>query len=75
MVMKYLEGNKEEALEMQLKAIPLVKQLFAEVNPIPVKYAMNLLGFKAGKPRLPLTELEDAHKVSLEKAMKEYGLL
>lgn len=75
MVMDYLEGRTEEALLAQLKALPLIKELFAEVNPIPVKYAMNLLGFKAGKPRLPLTELEDKHKESLEKAMKEYGIL
>ncbi|MDO4478904.1 MAG: 4-hydroxy-tetrahydrodipicolinate synthase [Lachnospiraceae bacterium] len=75
MVMHFLEGRTEEALDMQLKAIPLVKQLFCEVNPIPVKHAMNLMGYKAGKPRLPMTELEPQHKASLEEAMKAYGVL
>ena len=57
MVMNYLNGNREEALKMQLKAIPLVEALFCEVNPIPVKAAMSCLGYDCGGCRLPLTDL------------------
>mgnify|MGYP002626722697 CR=1 FL=1 len=75
MVMHYLEGRTEEARTLQLEAIPLVEQLFIEVNPIPVKAALNMQGFNAGRPRLPLTELTDAHKQSLRRAMEEFGCL
>ena len=74
MVMMCLEGRYEEARALQLKALPLVEQLFIEVNPIPVKAALNMLGFKAGIPRLPLTELTEAHKQSLRKAMDDFGV-
>lgn len=70
-----LEGNYEAAAKLQLKALPLVDQLFIEVNPIPVKAALAMLGFEAGAPRLPLTELTDAHKKSLKKAMEDFGCL
>ncbi|MDO4417478.1 MAG: dihydrodipicolinate synthase family protein, partial [Eubacteriales bacterium] len=49
--------------------------LFIEVNPIPVKAALNMQGFRVGKPRLPLTELTPAHKESLRRAMEEFGCL
>ena len=75
MVMACLEGRYEEARIMQLKALPLVEQLFIEVNPIPVKAALNMQGFEVGSPRLPLTEMTDAHKATLRKAMEEYGCL
>lgn len=75
MVYKYLEGNVTEAAKMQLKALPLVDALFCEVNPIPVKAAMNLLGKEVGTLRSPMTELEPAHKELLKKAMQEFGLL
>ena len=52
-----------------------VEQLFIEVNPIPVKAALNMQGFDVGSPRLPLTELTDAHKKSLRKAMEDFGVL
>ena len=74
MVMMCLEGRYEEARTLQLKALPLVEQLFIEVNPIPVKAALNMLGFEAGIPRLPLTELTEAHKQSLQKAMDDFGV-
>jgi len=74
MVMMCLEGRYEEARALQLKALPLVEQLFIEVNPIPVKAALNMLGFEAGIPRLPLTELTEAHKQSLKKAMDDFGV-
>lgn len=75
MVQLCLDGRYEEAKALQLKALPLVEQLFIEVNPIPVKAALNMQGFEAGTPRLPLTELTDAHKESLRKAMVEFGCL
>lgn len=73
-VEKYLEGKVQESLELQLKALPLIDQLFCEVNPIPVKMAMNLMGWEVGPVRAPLTELEEAHVEGLKKAMKEYGI-
>ena len=75
LVMMCLEERYEEARALQLKALPLVEQLFIEVNPIPVKAALNMQGFKAGLPRLPLTELTQAHKESLRQAMKDFGCL
>ena len=75
MVMHCLEGRWKEARDLQLKALPLVDQLFIEVNPIPVKAALNMQGFEVGSPRLPLTELTDAHKETLRKAMIEFGCL
>lgn len=75
MVYKYLEGDVEGSCKMQLDAIPLCSALFCEVNPIPVKAAMNLQGKHVGSLRAPLTEIEPAHKELLEKAMKEFGCL
>ena len=72
---KYLEGDVVESARLQLEAIDLVNALFCEVNPIPVKKAMNLMGLEAGTLRRPLTEMEDDNAKKLEKAMKEYGLL
>ena len=75
MVMKYLEGDVAGSRALQLKALPLIHELFNEVNPIPVKAAMNMMGKNVGPLRLPLTEIEPAHAEKLEKAMKAYGLL
>lgn len=72
---KYLAGDVAESCRMQLKAVELIDALFCEVNPIPVKKAVNLLGFEAGGLRLPLTEMEEAHAQKLEQAMRTYGLL
>ncbi|MFQ9933691.1 MAG: 4-hydroxy-tetrahydrodipicolinate synthase [Lachnospiraceae bacterium] len=74
-VAKYLEGNVQESLEIQLKALPLINALFSEVNPIPVKAAMNLMGKNVGGLRMPLTEMEDANREKLAGAMREYGIL
>ena len=71
----YLEGNVQESMKLQLEAIDLIDALFCEVNPIPVKKALNLMGMGAGTLRLPLTDMEEANAVKLEKAMKDYGLL
>ena len=70
-----LEGRYPEALALQLKALPLVEQLFIEVNPIPVKAALNLQGFEVGAPRLPLTVLTEAHQKTLREAMEAFGCL
>lgn len=65
----------EKARELQHKALDLVNALFCEVNPIPVKAALQMQGFAVGNPRLPLTEMEPAHKETLRKAMIEFGCL
>lgn len=75
MVEKYLDGQVEESRKIQLDAIDLVDSLFCEVNPIPVKKAMNLMGMEAGPLRRPLTEMEPANACRLEASMKAYGLL
>ena len=71
----YFEGDVKTSAKMQLEAIPLVKQLFCEVNPIPVKAAMNLQGKDVGPLRMPLTEMEPEHKEALAAAMRTYGIL
>ena len=65
------EGNFEKANELQDKLLPLIDACFIEVNPIPVKAACNMLGFDAGIPRPPLTELEDEHKAKLLLELKK----
>ena len=69
-----LDGDFKKAAKMQLEALPLINSLFSEVNPIPVKKALNLMGFEAGTLRKPLTEMEEAHAIILEENMKEYGI-
>ncbi len=75
MVIEYLEGDRKKAMQIQLDAVPLVNALFSEVNPIPVKAAMEMMGMKAGKLRAPLTEMEDAHKKVLRQELVKFGLL
>ena len=72
---KWFVGETAESLSMQLKAVPLIKALFADVNPIPVKWAMNRLGWNAGGCRLPLVAPSAAVQAQLETAMQEFGLL
>ena len=74
MVIKYLEGNVKESMEIQLNMIGLLKALFVEVNPIPVKAAMNMLGYNSGKCRLPLTDMAENNAEFLKNALKNYGL-
>ncbi len=74
-VASYLNGDPETSTRLQLEAFPLIKALFSEVNPIPVKKAMNLMGQNAGTLRLPLTEMEEANAAKLEAEMKKYGIL
>ncbi len=72
---KFLDGDVEGSRKLQLQAMELCSALFCEVNPIPVKKALNLMGMEAGSLRMPLTEMEPANAARLEKAMKEYGIL
>lgn len=75
MVMEYLEGDRKKAVALQLDYLDLINALFCEVNPIPVKGAMNLMGYNVGKLRLPLTEIEDVHRELVKKCLKEAGLI
>lgn len=74
MVMNYLEGNTAAATKIQLDAVPLINALFCEVNPIPVKTALNLMGMEVGPLRMPLCEMEEANKAKLAQAMKDFGI-
>ena len=74
-VATYLAGDVKKSCELQLKAIELIDALFCEVNPIPVKTAMNLLGWEAGPLRRPLSPMEPANVEKLKAAMKGYGIL
>lgn len=74
MVEKFLNGDLKEAADIQLRAIPLINALFSEVNPIPVKAALNLMGYEVGSLRLPLTEMTPAGQEKLAKAMKDFGI-
>ena len=71
----FFDGNPAESARLQLAAIPLITELFREVNPIPVKAAMNLMGKGVGPLRLPLTEMEPQNQEKLRAAMTAYGLL
>lgn len=71
----YFAGDVKRSCELQLAAIPLIDALFCEVNPIPVKAALNLMGKEAGPLRMPLTQMEPENQERLLKAMKEYGIL
>lgn len=69
MVYDYFNGDIKEATKKQLDSIDLIENLFSEVNPIPVKSALNMLGYNYGKPRLPLTEMSEYKKQKLESAL------
>lgn len=71
---KFFAGDVKGACELQLKALPLIEQLFSEVNPIPVKKAVNLMGMECGGLRMPLTELTSEHEKTLAQAMKDFGI-
>ncbi|MBR1853442.1 MAG: 4-hydroxy-tetrahydrodipicolinate synthase [Lachnospiraceae bacterium] len=72
---KFLDGDVQGSRDLQLKAMDLCNALFCEVNPIPVKKALNLMGMEAGALRMPLTDMEETNVPRLEKAMKEFGIL
>ena len=70
----YLKGDVEKSRDLQIKLIPLINALFSEVNPIPVKKAMNLMGLEVGPLRLPLTEMEEANAKVLADEMVKAGI-
>lgn len=72
---KFLAGDIKGSRDLQLRALPLIDALFCEVNPIPVKKALNLMGFEVGGLRMPLTELTEGNTEKLAKAMKDFGIL
>lgn len=74
-VAEYLAGNVDNSRKLQLEAIELIDALFCEVNPIPVKHALNLMGFEVGPLRMPLSPMEDKNIETLTTALKNYGLL
>lgn len=71
----FLEGDYKKSLDIQLKYLPLVDEIFSEVNPIPIKKALNLMGLEVGGLRLPLTELTDGNTKKISDEMKVLGLL
>ncbi|MBP3761043.1 MAG: 4-hydroxy-tetrahydrodipicolinate synthase [Ruminococcus sp.] len=75
MVQYCLDNNFAEATKLQIEYLDLINNLFIEVNPIPVKEAMNMTGFKAGPCRMPLCEMTDEHKEILRESLKKHGLI
>lgn len=75
MIENYFNGNTDFATKMQLECIDLVSVLFSEVNPIPVKAALNMMGYSYGIPRLPLLEMTEEGKRKLEENLKTFGLI
>lgn len=71
----FLNGNIKNAIDAQLKVIPLVNALFCEVNPIPVKAALNMMGYNFGTPRLPLIEMSDKNKEVLKNEMIKLNII
>ena len=72
MVYNFLDGRVSEATKMQLDAIPLINALFSEVNPIPVKAALNFLGYNFGIPRLPLTPMSKDKELKLQETITNF---
>lgn len=70
-----LQGNMKKGAELQLKYLELMNDLFMDVNPIPVKEAMNMMGFQCGPCRMPLVEMSDAAKAKLKDCLRRYGLI
>lgn len=70
----FFNGDIEESRKLQLRALPLIEKLFCEVNPIPVKRAMALMGVDCGPLRMPLTQISAEHEAGLAKAMSEFGI-
>lgn len=73
MVINYLNGKHNAALSAQLNSLELINTLFSEVNPIPVKEALNILGFNFGNPRLPLVKMSETAKVKLKQAIEKFA--
>ena len=75
LIQQFQEGNIKEALYIQNKYLPLINQLFCEVNPIPVKQALNILGYNVGIPRLPLIKLSNQNEEDLTIMLQNYKIL
>ena len=75
LVQNFFDGNIKESTKMQLDALDLVNSLFCEVNPIPVKEALNMMGYNYGVPRLPLVRLSEKNQERLKNSMKNFGLI
>ena len=73
-VAKFMEGDVAGSRELQLRALPVIEKLFCEVNPIPVKAALNMLGWEVGSLRMPLSEMEEEHQKELKAAMDAFGV-
>ena len=73
-VAKFMDGDVKGSRELQLRALPLIEKLFCEVNPIPVKAAMNMLGWEVGPLRMPLSEMEEEHQKELKADMDAFGV-
>ena len=73
MIQSYLDGNLEKSTKMQLESISFIKALFSEVNPIPVKAALNILGYNVGLPRLPLVEMTQKGKEKLKEELDKFN--
>ncbi|MDE6413431.1 MAG: dihydrodipicolinate synthase family protein, partial [Eubacterium sp.] len=74
-VAKYLDGDKEGSKALMDKYMKLAKTLFCDVNPIPVKEAVNMIGYKAGQCRLPLIDMTEENKALMKATLEEYGLI
>lgn len=74
MMNKFSEGNWKEAAEIHRHLLPLINALFIVTNPIPIKYALNRIGFKVGKPRLPLTEPDEKTATQIDATLKNYKI-
>ena len=75
MIYDFLNGNIEKARFAQLQSLELIESLFCEVNPIPVKTALNMMGYNFGKPRLPLIDMSKSGKQHLKKSLENFNLL
>ena len=71
----YFNGETDKSRELQLKMLDLINKLFIEVNPIPVKTAMNMMGYNAGNLRMPLTDMSEGNKELLRQSMVNMGLI
>lgn len=74
MCQAYFDGDVKRAAQMQLRALDMIDKLFIEVNPIPIKNAMNMLGYNVGNLRMPLCDLEDKNALAVKKSLEDYGL-
>lgn len=75
MVQQFLDGHLSESISLQLEAIDLINAIFIDVNPIPIKHALNFMGFDVGSCKMPLCDMDEPQLQTLKSAMSTYGLL